>query len=243
MVEETVNHIGGHLGTDPHLDSFVCRCLLRAGQALDSADIVASRYRYQDVWVLCRVVCELMINSCYLQIAPNVEFSRWSNYDLWTDERLISNLASFLPEFEDALDPRELESQREQRRSLEQSGLYKGIRGDTWSEKNIEGRAKAVDNELELEQGVFRLLYRLTMKVGNSFVHVSPKGVGSQTNPICSRRDPSPTEIHASTQALSMSATALYAGINFTRTRKGLPDHPLAPLLAGALRVAFDGTI
>jgi hypothetical protein len=76
-----------------------------------------------------------MINLSYLQIAPEVEFKRWSNYDLWTDERLITNLAAVIPQLEDALDPRELELQREQRRTLEQSGLYKDIRTGSWSEK------------------------------------------------------------------------------------------------------------
>jgi predicted aspartyl protease len=98
------------------------------------------------MWVLCRILCELMINLSYLQVAPEIEFKRWSNYDLWTDERLITNLAAFMPQFEGALDPRELELQREQRRTLEQSGLYKDIRTGSWSEKNLEQCAKIVDD-------------------------------------------------------------------------------------------------
>jgi hypothetical protein len=107
----------------------------------------------------------------------------------------------------------------------------------------LEQRAKMVDDVLKLEQNVYQLLYRLTVKVGNSFVHVSPKGIGPQTTPIDSSRQPSLVEIHATTQAMSMSATAVYAGINFTRVRIGLPDHPLGSCFGDALRVAFDGTI
>lgn len=243
MLEETVAQIGSHIETDRRMNSFLCRSLLRAGQALDSVDLLASRYRYQDMWGLCRILCELMINTCYLQVAPEVEFRRWSNYDFWTDERLISNLASFVPEFEDALDPRELERQREQRHSLKQSGLYTGVHSGSWSEKNLEERAQVVDEALKLERDVFRLLYRLTVKVGHSFVHVSPRGIGPQTTPILAPRQPSPADLHASTQALSMSATAVYAGINFTRVRKGLPDHLLASRFGEVLRLAFEGTM
>jgi hypothetical protein len=100
-----------------------------------------------------------------------------------------------------------------------------------------------VDDVLQLEQNVYQLLYRLTVKVGNSFVHVSPKGIGPQTTPVASPRQPSLADIHATTQAMSMSATAVYAGINFARARIGLPDHPLANRFGDALRVAFDGTL
>jgi hypothetical protein len=117
------------------------------------------------------------------------------------------------------------------------------LRGFSWSEKNLEQRARTVDDVVKVEQNVYQLLYRLTVKVGNSFVHVSPKGVCPQTTPIVSPRQLSIADIHATTQTMSMSATAVYAGINFTRVRIGLPDHPLANRFGDALRVAFDGTI
>ena len=242
MVEDTVNSIGRQTSADPYLDSVVCRSLLRAGQALDSVDLLAARYRYQDMWALCRIICEVMINGCYLQIAPTLELQRWSNYDLWTDKRVISNLISLLPEFEEALDANQLESQRAQRQSMEEEGLYKGLRG-SWSDRSLEQRAKAVDEVLKLERDAFQLLSRLTVKVGHSFIHASPKGIGRQSNPVLAQREPAPEEIQACTQALSMSATAVYAGITFTRHQKGLSPHPLANQFGDVLRIAFDHSL
>ncbi|WP_157466899.1 DUF5677 domain-containing protein [Edaphobacter aggregans] len=242
MVEETAASIDEHPTFSPRKKSFLCRSLLRGGQTLASVDLLATHYRYQDMWVLCRIICELMINSSYLQVAPESEFQRWSNYDIWTDERLVSNLASSVPEFEAELNQRELEWQREQRCTLEKSQLYKGC-GNSWSKKTLEQRAKVVDDVLKLERDTFQLLCRLTVKIGNGFVHVSPKGIGPQRTPIVSPREPSPADIQAATQALSMSATAVYAGLSFTRAHAGLSEHLLANRFGDALRVAFGDSI
>jgi hypothetical protein len=74
-------------------------------------------------------------------------------------------------------------------------------------------------------------------------VHVSPKGIGPQRSPIVSPGEPSPADIQAATQALSMSATAVYAGLSFTRARAGLPEHLLANRFGDTLRVAFGDSI
>jgi len=239
ILEETVEQVDHHTAITPQMRNFVCRSLLRGGQILDSINLLVACARHQDIWVLCRTLCELAINTCYLQVAPEIEFTRWSNYDLWTDERLILNLSSLVPGLEDALDPKELQKQREQRKALEDSGIYKNLRGGSWSEKTMDERAKIADVPLHLTPGIFHTLYRLAVKIGDGFVHSSPKSLGAQKTPIVSPHGPSDAEMHATAQALSMAATSVYAAINFTRVRFGLPQHPLADRFADSLRIAY----
>ena len=240
ILEDTVKEIDRHTATTSQMRHFICRSLLRAGQLLDSSSILSARYRYQDIWVLGRTLTELTINICYLQIAPEIEFKRWSNYDLWTDERLISNLSLEIPTLEAALDPKELEQQRKQRKSLEDSGIYQAARRGTWSEKMIDERAKIADIPFKLAPNILQLLYRLPVKIGDGFVHSSPKALGPQRLPVASRHDPSAAEIHSTAQALSMAATSVLAAITFTRSHFDLAPHPLADRLGYLLRGAFD---
>jgi len=239
ILENTVQAIDCHTATTPQMRHFVCRSLLRAGQLLDSASILAARHRFQDIWVLGRTLSELAINTCYLQVAPGIEFKRWSNYDLWTDERLISNLSLEIPTLENALDPKEFELQRKQRKSLEDSGVYQAVRRGSWSEKLMDERAKIADGPLGFTPNVFQLLYRLSVKIGDGFVHSSPKALGARRLPVAWKHEPSDAELQATAQALSMAATSVLAAITFTRSRFGLSPHPLADRLGDLLRAAY----
>jgi hypothetical protein len=219
---------------------FLCGGLLRSGQILDSALLLADRHKYQDIWILGRTLAELGINICYLQIASPHEFSRWSNYDLWTDERLISNLAAQIPTLENVLDPRELKQQKMARKRLEDNGLYTLARRGSWSERTTDERAKAADAILNLTPNVLQLLYRLAMKIGDGFVHSSPKAIGDQSLPVSSRRQPTTAEVQATAQALSMAATSVVTTVAFTRKRFGLSTHLLDERIAGLLRAAYS---
>jgi hypothetical protein len=239
ILEQTVQTIDGHEATSVEMRHFLSRSLLRAGQILDSASLLAEKHRYQDVWVLGRTLAELSINICYLQIASPDEFSRWSNYDLWTDERLISNLAAEIPILEDALDPRELEQQRRVRKHLEDKGLYAPARRGSWSERSMDERAKSADVLLGLAPNVLYLLYRLAVKLGDGFVHSSPRAIGAQSLAVSSLRQPTAAEVQATTQALSMAATSVTAALMFTRKRFGLSMHLLDERVGDLLRNAY----
>ena len=240
MLEETVQAVDQHDVTAQPMRHFLCRNLLRLGQLLDSIKILAERSRYQDMWVLGRTLAELSINVCYLQIASSDEFARWSNYDLWTDERLISNLATEIPMLEKSLDPRQLEEQRKIRKHLEDTGLYKTAKRGTWSELTMDERAKAADIQLAMPLNIMSLLYRLAVKLGDGFVHSSPRAIGNQTLPVSSAREPTPAEMQATTQALSMAATSVIASIMFTRKHFDWSNHLMADRIGDLLRNAFS---
>lgn len=240
MLEQTVQVIDGHESTAVGMRNFLCRNLLRAGQIMDSISLLAERHRYQDIWVLGRTLAELSINVCYLQTASTDEFSRWSSYDLWTDERLISNLADEIPVLEQSLDPRELEQQRKVRKHLQDKGLYATARGGSWSERSMDERAKAADLVLGLTPNVFHLLYRLAVKLGDGFVHSSPRAIGVQSLPVSSPRQPSLVEVQATAQGLSTAATSVIALLMFTRKRFGLPTHLLDQRVGDSLRKAYS---
>jgi len=240
MLEQTVQAVDRHDATSQAMRHFLCRNLLRQGQLLDSINILAERSRYQDMWVLGRTLSELSINVCYLQIASSDEFSRWSNYDLWTDERLISNLATEIPILEKSLDSRQLEEQRKVRKQLEDKGLYKTAKRGTWSELSMDERATAADVQLSMPLNVMSLLYRLAVKLGDGFVHSSPRAIGNQSIPVSGKREAAPAEMQATTQALSMAATSVIATIMFTRKRFDLPSHLMADRIGDLLRNAFS---
>lgn len=240
MLEDTVQSISTETSLDPHRLHATCRSLLRIGQMLDSANLLAERYRYQDIWILCRSLAELSINTCYLHVAPDIEYQRWSNFDLWEEPRFFTNLSLQVPSLEAALDPKQLAEQKERRKFLEDSGIYRDIPKGSWSDKPMDKRAQFTDTFMNLPQNIFELLYRLAVKLGDGFVHTSPRALGVQNSPIAAVHEPTPADLLGTAQALSLAATSVFTAITFIRSQFGLTPHLLADRLGDLLRTAFE---
>lgn len=240
MLEQTADRLKHDHPKDSEIHR-VIRCSLRVGQTLHSARTLSEAFKYQDVWVLTRVLSEAAINASYLIFTSSIEKQRWSNYDHLMDLRFVEQMIE-IGLTGDTLDIRAIEQLKRSRESLTSTQLYADTLRGSWSEKTLLQRAVFVDGCLKATMDVFTSLYKLAVKQGDSYVHSSPKAVGDQSVPIGSALHPQQKETQHSSQALAVACTGAYALLNCVRMHYRLEPHGLAERFGSDVKQVYAAT-
>lgn len=206
---------------------WLSQSLARSAQLLDSITTLSHKTRYQDVWALCRVICELCINTSYLQIADKEELERWLQIDLLTHAGIFSRISSL-----DGIDTSDIPfdaAEEISRRAAEikAEGLFDRTQRGSWSKFSLEKRAGFLDNHLNLQLNITTLICQVVVKQSHAYIHSTPRGIGIQRMPNSSGNSTTDEEVALTAQGLTFSAVAACACAHITRSFNNVDEHPL----------------